>query len=452
MGIQLDRPQKIAFARVMSDLIEADFIVEEREMAFFKNIISKNGLNIKESMLVEAKKRTLAQAILTLKELDKKGRAEIVTHLKTLALSDGTCVPMEAALIFALEQALEHDAQIYSVPARDIGINNMQVIYIENENKTATAKAIEKNFRSISNELALAGFDFIHIPFIVDDFKSMSSCYLTDVVRYMIPSASQEKINSICYDLQNMTTSRFCRDLLYKKIKLPLSDVAPSLLIKICDSACIVPYSNADTERINYANFIRIELDGDVMATIRRIADAYHSMVNCPITVNRMPYNHRFMYYGFHRSLFDLIAYTKEQKEYNLVFDLIGKRAEVCFEPTDRSGERIILKLTPQEIALYLLIVRKSLSSRGLDWREKDMPDETRKSILAEYNEIYSLTSNGNKAANYKDRTHVNHIRVSIKANRCIANMESFLPQLVRDGKSTFLKISASPNQIRIVQ
>lgn len=54
MKIQLDRTQKIAFARIISDLIEADFIVEEREMDFFEDIISKNGLNITEPMLVEA--------------------------------------------------------------------------------------------------------------------------------------------------------------------------------------------------------------------------------------------------------------------------------------------------------------------------------------------------------------------------------------------------------------
>lgn len=135
MKIQLGRTQKIAFARIISDLIEADFIVEEREMEFFENIISKNGLNISESMLIEAKTMDFAKAVRFLKELDGKGRTSIIKILKDLALSDGTCVPLEAIQIFALEQAMEHDAYLYSVPLKEIGIDNMKVIYIENEKK-----------------------------------------------------------------------------------------------------------------------------------------------------------------------------------------------------------------------------------------------------------------------------------------------------------------------------
>ena len=38
----MDRLQKIAFARILSDLIEADFIVEQGEMEYFEtNSISR---------------------------------------------------------------------------------------------------------------------------------------------------------------------------------------------------------------------------------------------------------------------------------------------------------------------------------------------------------------------------------------------------------------------------
>ena len=132
--INLERNQKIAFARIISDLIEADFIVEEGEMRYFEKIMSKEeGFNIKEAMLIEAKKMRFADAVSLLKELDSDSRKEIVKKLKDLAMADGTCVPLEAIQIFALEHALEHDATVYSVPAENIGIDNMKVIYIENE-------------------------------------------------------------------------------------------------------------------------------------------------------------------------------------------------------------------------------------------------------------------------------------------------------------------------------
>ena len=66
----LERVQRIALARILSDLIEADFIVEEKEMDFFEDTISKDGFNISESMLVEAKRMDFAKAMSILKELD----------------------------------------------------------------------------------------------------------------------------------------------------------------------------------------------------------------------------------------------------------------------------------------------------------------------------------------------------------------------------------------------
>ena len=95
----LERVQRIALARILSDLIEADFIVEEKEMDFFEETISKDGFNISESMLIEAKRMDFAKAMSILKELDEETREELVETLKRLSLSDGTCVPLEAVLI-----------------------------------------------------------------------------------------------------------------------------------------------------------------------------------------------------------------------------------------------------------------------------------------------------------------------------------------------------------------
>ena len=447
--LHLDRTQKIAFARIISDLIEADFIVEESEMDFFEDIISKNGLNISESMLVEAKKMDLAKAVSLLKELDSERRKQIINCLKDLALSDGTCVPLEAIQIFALEQAMEHDAYIYSVPSKDIGIDNMKVIYIENDNDTEISKEIESNYRSISNEFALAGFDFVHIPFVVTDYKRMSLDYLRKVVKYMIPSIPPEKVDAICNDLQSMTTSRFCRDLLYKKISIPLLDVRPSLLIKISESAIIDQYDIEDAERTDYANFLRIELKGDVLSEIRSLIDSYHKMINCAITVNSMPKNQKFMYYGFHRSLFDLIAYGREQKEYFLVIDITKHQAQVYFEPIDGDGERIPIKLNPQETALFVMIVKKSFMGKGLDWREQ-VPDKVKKEILLEYNKVYSHIGKGNTTREYKDRTQVHHIKNRIRSNQCIANMELFVPLHVKDGIYSYYMVKATPKIIQI--
>ena len=61
---RFEREHKIAFARVITDLIEADFVVEADEMQFFEKIISKEGFAISNSMLIQAKKMDFALSLM----------------------------------------------------------------------------------------------------------------------------------------------------------------------------------------------------------------------------------------------------------------------------------------------------------------------------------------------------------------------------------------------------
>ena len=128
----LTRDHKIAVARIITDLIEADFIVEADEMNFFEHIISKEVYAISENMLAEAKKLDFAKALSTLSNLDYSHRVLIVDTLKKMSMSDGVCVPLEAIFIFAVEQVLLHGAKIHSIPNPQSNIDNLKVIYIEN--------------------------------------------------------------------------------------------------------------------------------------------------------------------------------------------------------------------------------------------------------------------------------------------------------------------------------
>lgn len=438
----LNREDKIAFARVITDLIEADFVVEADEMQFFENIISKEGFSISDAMLVEAKKMDFAKALSILKALDENSRRMVVDTLKQLSMSDGVCVPLEAILIFAVEQVLMNDAAVHSIPHSGINIDNLKVIYIENE-ETLIGKQIETKLSSIVSELKLVGFDFVYIPRLIKDFGRMEHDYLKKVVKYMIPSISDERVTVICENLRGLTTSRFCRDLLYKKLGMNLIDCKPSLLIKINDSDIVDRYESEAIERTRYSNFLQLELKGDVIDEIHSIIETYHSMISCSITVESKPRTPKFIYTGFHRSLFDLIAFGRELKEFRLVFKISEHKANVYFESIDNDKEQICLKLNPQEAALYYMIVQKSLSENGLDWREH-IPEREKKRILAEYNKIYSRIGKANSVTEYKDRTQVHHIKNRIRTLRNVANIEMFIPEHYRSGNDSYYRIKAN--------
>lgn len=438
----LNREDKIAFARVITDLIEADFVVEADEMQFFENIISKEGFSISDAMLIEAKKMDFAKALSILKALDENSRRTVVDTLKRLSMSDGVCVPLEAILIFAVEQVLMNDAAVHSIPQTGINIDNLKVIYIENE-ETPIGEQIETKLSSIVSELKLVGFDFVYIPRLIRDFGRMEHDYLKKVVKYMIPSISEERVTAICENLRGLTTSRFCRDLLYKKLGMNLIDCKPSLLIKINDSDIVDRYESEAIERTRYSNFLQLELKGDVIDEIHSIIETYHSMISCSITVESKPRTPKFIYTGFHRSLFDLIAFGRELKEFRLVFKVSEHKANVYFESIDSDKEQVCLKLNPQEAALYYMIVQKSLSENGLDWREH-IPEREKKQILAEYNKIYSRIGKANSVTEYKDRTQVHHIKNRIRTLRNVANIEMFIPEHYKSGNDSYYRIKAN--------
>lgn len=439
---QFAREHKIAFARVITDLIEADFVVEVDEMQFFEMIISKEGLDISESMLVEAKKMDFAKALTILAELDEEARNYLISTLKQLSMSDGVCVPLEAILIFAVEQVLMNGATIHSVPQSGISIDNLKVIYIENE-ETEVGHQIEEALSFIVSELKLAGFDFVYIPRLISDFGRMEHDYLRKVVRYMIPSISEERVEAICENLRSLTTAKFCRDLLYKKLGMNLIGCKPSLLIKINDSDIVDRYDSESVERVRYSNFLQMELRGSVMAEIASFIEKYHSMISCSITVENKPRTPKFIYTGFHRSLFDLIAFGRELKEYRLVFDTTERRANIYFEPIDGEGELLPLKLNPQEASLYYMILKSSLRAKGLDWREH-IPEADKRAVLAEYNAIYRTIGKSNSVAEYKDRTQVHHIKNRIRAIKNIANASMFIPEHFKSGNESYYRVAAN--------
>lgn len=444
----LDRTQKIAFSRIISDMIEADFVVEPGEMDYFEDVISRNKLNITKSMLSEAKRITLAKAIKTLKQLDVAGIEEVISILKGLSLSDGTCVPLEAIQILSIILALKEGAEVYSVKSGDLRIENMTVIFIENEKNTLANQYIENNFREVNNEFALAGLKFVHIPHVARDFDAMDRDYLKKVVSYMIPSAEDERIENICHDLCGISTTRFCSDLLYKKIGINLIGAKPSLLFKINDSSVVALHGSDDSERINYSNFLLIELGDNILEKIRDLVDTYCDMISCAIPVETQPGRKKFLYYGFHRSLFDLISYGKEKKEYRLIIDLENRKCPLRFESLD-GQDKVTIKLSAQEYALYILIVQESVFGNGLDWREQ-LDKEVKKSLLKRFNDIYEKTGKGKKAVDYKDRTQAHHIREKIKALENMANREMFIPENIKEGKDSVYKIQASPVFVEI--
>ena len=67
--------------------------------------------------------------------------------------------------------------------------------------------------------------------------------------------------------------------------------------------------------------------------------DSYRSMVSEKLIIENQPLSKRFLYYGFHRSLFDLITYGKEREKYKLVINLQNRSKPVVLRPMDNGWD-----------------------------------------------------------------------------------------------------------------
>ena len=446
-----DRLQRVAFARVISDLIEADFIIEDTEMRFFEDI--NNRFHISRDMLTEAKKKTFAWALNTLKSLTEEQKSDVRNVLHDLALSDGTCVPYEALQIIAALSVLDGKGEVFSIPSAASYVENMKAVYIESEDDTEEDKYITDHYRAISNEMSLAGFDFVYIPQIAKDYGQMGEEYLRKSISYMIPSLTEERISYIQEELCSITTSRFCRDLLSGKMGIDVLGCKPALLFKIGESYVLGVDSLDDSEKKPYSNYLKVNIEGDILQQVVDFVDSYRKLVNCSSYVEIQPVTKKFLYYGFHRSLFDLIAFCKDRTEYKMLINLENHKEPVISFISDGSGyEAEELKMTPMATSLYLLMIQQSVFGQGLDWRE--MPGkEGKDSLLEKFNSIYSIVGNRSDCKDYKDRVLVSRIKKELrKLGSIVSNIDVFIPELKNINSNSFYNVPVPSDSVLVME
>lgn len=471
-----EREERVAFARIISDLIEADFIVEKDEMKFFEEVKDTKDFRITIDMLFEAKTMSFAEAVCVLQKIkDKKKKKLIKDKLYEMSLSDGACVPLEALQIIAVKYALEGKGQVFSIPSGSSYVENMKVLYIENEDNTDADAYIRSHYRAISNEFRLAGFDFVYIPQIVEDYKQIRGEYLRKVITYIIPSLVKdnkaERIEKIQQDLCTMTTSRFSHELLYKKMGINMLSSKPAFLIKIGESSVADKSGVDNMERNMYSNFLLVpinkigeDLEEDASKTILehvvKLMDSYRSIVSGKLIIETRPMSKEFLYYGFHRSLFNLIAYGIDKTDYKLVINLNNKDYPVVLRPVDATPACVIkceedlpIDLTPQPYALYILMIYMSLLDKGLDWKDYTCNSPARLVILRKNNLIYTPLAKGNTNTEYRDKTHVSRIKAALKTyEKTATNIDLFIPVKIKDGENVYYNVPVPPHLVYVVE
>ena len=137
--------ERTAIARIVSDMIKADNIIEESEIEMLNKF--KREYNIDSRILSEARHVKFSKAVSDLDSLMDEKKIEIFNTIKSIAIADGVCVPREAMLLLALRYALgiqrnpnnpnkyiinhNRNVKLISCPTGETSITSQYVIYIE---------------------------------------------------------------------------------------------------------------------------------------------------------------------------------------------------------------------------------------------------------------------------------------------------------------------------------
>jgi hypothetical protein len=369
----MTKEQRIAMARIISDMIKADNIIEESEIKDMKKLMDEYSITQQE--MSDARKIRFSDAVNTLKELSIREKKIFFDHIYNIALSDNICVPREALLLIALQYCLIEDGKksenntplpkpyLISCPTGEASFNDQYMVYLESSYDEERNEELKQHFRLLVTITRLCGFNFIYIPKMVEEFRGMNEQYVKDVISYMAPNLEDAFIQQVYDRLCDMTTVDFFRNVLYERLQVKaLHNTPPSLLINIGTS--VVPYCSAGGNIQYYTEFLCIPISSNILTLVDDILGFYQSKVSIRQSITINDSKGQFKYFGFYKALFDFLVAPPPVAP-DLVFlgqDMKTGRYRVAFKFDDGNEKKICL--SPQQYDIYFQVAYRTYRTR----------------------------------------------------------------------------------------
>lgn len=376
---------KVAIARIFADLIKADRIIDTGEMECWHSICDKYGIDCE--VKIEASGVSFATAVNAICESGVNGlKEDLLNDCRAMTVSDGFCAHSEALLMIALIGMLDTNppfrGEVYSIPRSSFNIDIATALYIENEYDPETNNAILLQYRTIFKELQLAGFHFVYIPNIIEHYRDTDEKLFKEILSFLSPSMSEGGLDTTYQSLMKMTTGVFCKDLLCNKCGIAeLRQTMPSLLIKI---------GNSFVGESEYANYLKIDVDEDIVETVQTFVDRFTEMLSSDVFVvnTSEERDNQFHFHGFYKQLLDIFLIRRNIRSTIL---LDPYKEEIVFPDIDTKAGG----LHRRERALYALLLCQG--EEGLNFSmprgavDMERYSKRMKRIQNRYNAIYEM-------------------------------------------------------------
>ncbi len=255
---------KNALAKVLSDLVQSDGIVNQGEIDYINHVFE--ALGITSANRQKATTLTLSQAtqlMTSLGHAEKMAVLKIVQHLST---SDNTLDHNESLLITALLLAIGINlpetegikANLVTIPNLNFDTRNA-VLYVESRFDKAINQQIDKQYDAISELLHSSQREFFYLPKVMRDIQGKKATF-RNTLGYIEPTLSEEQLDIIDRDLELLDSAALSKEIFLNYLDINGFNIEqPSFFFKISSARPSI-----------HQDFLILGIEGDPLTTLQR--------------------------------------------------------------------------------------------------------------------------------------------------------------------------------------
>lgn len=338
---RIERRFLTAFVLLIGRIICADRCISASELKMLPDIEDHFGFD--HTLMADASKLTLANAISALRELDPDIRREMLESLHQLASADRVIERHEALLLLTLRSCLEGGGRVISCPEPMKGLTFCGcILYTESSKDTERHHEICSQWELLKLLLHKEGLQMLYIEKMIEGLTAMDREIMSRLLGYMAPRMTSDQLSHLQERMRTMDSPTFCERVLVDTLQLKeCRQIEPSLLVGL-----------------DNANFLKIPLTAPLMDHIRQLLADYTAIAS-PIANVTIPAtgNQEWLYDGYGRLFFSLLVKAEPRKS---SLSIWPNKSEFEFPEAG-----LHLKLNQQEATLYTLILLFSLTNDG---------------------------------------------------------------------------------------
>ncbi len=369
---------KTALAKVLSDLVQCDGIVNQGEIDFLQRAYSV--FRITTTSRKKATRLSLADAVRTLKTLGDEEKTAILRVLQMLSMSDDDLAQSESQFITALLLSIglrlpETEgikAEFVSIPSLSFDTSNA-VLYVEPAYHKRINARIRRDYDAICQVMASMGREFFYLPKVVSDLDRKKDTF-RNTLGYLEPMLSSDQLDHIDRNLAQLNSVFFSKEIFLNHLNANgLSIQKPAYFLKI------------DTPMVGSGHdFLIIEIGGDPLDTIQRVAWLKANILNIDPPVNSMretrliekfkadgndSIHDELQYTGLHKIIIDTVLKYNVSQQISRLY--ITRQGDIFL--TDRNNTEVKMPALCKALYIFFLLHEDGLSLSYLNDHKEEL-------------------------------------------------------------------------------